>query len=61
MLYLLPAFYLTDMLSRHIFDPYAGLFVSIIAPLFLETYQQVVAQFKPKKSRIQGVFMIYRI
>ncbi|KAK7470544.1 mRNA 3' end processing factor [Stygiomarasmius scandens] len=37
----LPSFYLLDMISKNIFEPYARLFSTFVIPLFLETYQQV--------------------
>jgi pre-mRNA cleavage complex 2 protein Pcf11 len=37
----LPAFYLLDMISKNIYDPYARLFSGFITPLFLESYHQV--------------------
>jgi pre-mRNA cleavage complex 2 protein Pcf11 len=48
----LPAFYLVDALSKNVFDPYAGLFASIVAPLFLETYQQVDQQTRGKMEEM---------
>lgn len=37
----LPAFYLLDMISKNIYDPYARHFATFVTPLFLETYHQV--------------------
>ncbi len=48
----LPAFYLVDALSKNVFDPYAGLFASIVAPLFLEAYQQVDQQTRGKMEEM---------
>jgi pre-mRNA cleavage complex 2 protein Pcf11 len=48
----LPAFYLVDALSKNVFDPYAGLFASIVAPLFLETYQQADQQTRGKMEEM---------
>ncbi|KAH9049175.1 hypothetical protein EDB84DRAFT_1454432 [Lactarius hengduanensis] len=48
----LPAFYLVDALSKNVFDPYAGLFASIVAPLFLETYHQVDQQTRGKMEEM---------
>jgi pre-mRNA cleavage complex 2 protein Pcf11 len=48
----LPAFYLVDALSKNVFDPYAGHFASIVAPLFLETYLQVDQQTRGKMEEM---------
>jgi pre-mRNA cleavage complex 2 protein Pcf11 len=53
----LPAFYLVDALSKNVFDPYAGLFASIVAPLFLETYQQVDQQ---TRSKMEEMLLTWR-
>ncbi|KAK0429763.1 hypothetical protein EV421DRAFT_1658529, partial [Armillaria borealis] len=37
----LPAFYLLDMISKNIYDPYARHFAAFVVPLFLETYVEV--------------------
>ncbi|KAF5344131.1 hypothetical protein D9758_008861 [Tetrapyrgos nigripes] len=37
----LPSFYLLDMISKNIYEPYARLFAAFVIPLFIETYQQV--------------------
>lgn len=37
----LPAFYLLDMISKNIYEPYARHFATFVIPLFLESYGQV--------------------
>ncbi|ESK94422.1 putative pre-mrna cleavage factor cfi subunit [Moniliophthora roreri MCA 2997] len=37
----LPSFYLLDMISKNIYEPYARVFAGFVIPLFIETYQQV--------------------
>ncbi|KAI0269112.1 hypothetical protein BC834DRAFT_864802 [Gloeopeniophorella convolvens] len=48
----LPAFYLVDALSKNVFEPYAGHFASVVAPLFLESYQQVDQQTRGKMEEM---------
>ncbi|KAF9076755.1 hypothetical protein BDP27DRAFT_1254578 [Rhodocollybia butyracea] len=37
----LPVFYLLDMISKNLYEPYARHFARFVIPLFIETYQQV--------------------
>ncbi|KAJ3810118.1 hypothetical protein F5876DRAFT_89055 [Lentinula aff. lateritia] len=37
----LPVFYLLDMISKNIYEPYARHFARFVIPLFVDTYQQV--------------------
>ncbi|KAJ3976260.1 hypothetical protein EV361DRAFT_884517 [Lentinula raphanica] len=37
----LPVFYLLDMISKNIYEPYARHFARFVIPLFIDTYQQV--------------------
>ncbi|PBK59507.1 hypothetical protein ARMSODRAFT_899170 [Armillaria solidipes] len=48
----LPAFYLLDMISKNIYNPYARLFATFVAPLFLRTYGEVDALTRSKMEEL---------
>ncbi|KAK0468209.1 uncharacterized protein EV420DRAFT_1503373 [Desarmillaria tabescens] len=53
----LPAFYLLDMISKNIYDPYARHFASFVVPLFLETYAEVDP---PTRSKMEELVLTWR-
>ncbi|KAF9268141.1 hypothetical protein L218DRAFT_954518 [Marasmius fiardii PR-910] len=53
----LPAFYLLDMISKNIYEPYARHFASFVIPLFIETYQQVD---EPTRSKMIELVLTWR-
>ncbi|KAG7096775.1 hypothetical protein E1B28_004185 [Marasmius oreades] len=53
----LPAFYLLDMVSKNIYEPYARHFASFVIPLFIETYQQVD---EPTRSKMIELVLTWR-
>ncbi|SJL04200.1 uncharacterized protein ARMOST_20315 [Armillaria ostoyae] len=53
----LPAFYLLDMISKNIYDPYARHFAAFVVPLFLETYAEVDP---PTRSKMEELVLTSR-
>ncbi|PBL02396.1 hypothetical protein ARMGADRAFT_980989 [Armillaria gallica] len=53
----LPAFYLLDMISKNIYDPYARHFAAFVVPLFLETYAEVDP---PTRSKMEELVLTWR-
>lgn len=53
----LPAFYLLDMISKNIYDPYARHFAAFVVPLFLETYGEVDP---PTRSKMEELVLTWR-
>ncbi|KAF9055450.1 hypothetical protein BDZ89DRAFT_1056026 [Hymenopellis radicata] len=48
----LPAFYLLDMISKNIYEPYARQFASFVIPLFLESYHMVDESTRSKMEEL---------
>lgn len=53
----LPAFYLLDMISKNIYDPYARHFAAFVVPLLLETYAEVDP---PTRSKMEELVLTSR-
>ncbi|KAK1233313.1 mRNA 3' end processing factor [Marasmius sp. AFHP31] len=53
----LPSFYLLDMISKNIYDPYARHFAGFVMPLVVETYQQVD---EPTRSKMVELVLTWR-
>ncbi|KAE9397118.1 hypothetical protein BT96DRAFT_966286 [Gymnopus androsaceus JB14] len=53
----LPVFYLLDMISKNIYEPYARHFARFVVPLFHETYQQVD---EPTRSKMVELVLTWR-
>ncbi|THH02751.1 hypothetical protein EW026_g162 [Hermanssonia centrifuga] len=53
----LPAFYLLDAISKNVFEPYARLFIPVVARLFIDTYELVDQN---TRSKMEEMLLTWR-